>query len=120
MTEAQRLAPAPGTISLTLDVPEEALMLIDYDRWGYRVNHWYVPRDAEDERRHNEELERYGISNEASLISGEAGNFYPMLKRKIQASWQRVVERPNEQMDMNVGVVWEILPEWVVDVEFYD
>ena len=120
MTDAQRLAPAPGTISLTLDVPEESIKLIDYDRWGYRVNHWYVPRDEEDERAHNEELARYGISNEAALITGEAGNFHPMLKRKVQASWQRVVERPNERVDMNVGIIWEILPEWVAEVEFYD
>lgn len=118
--EEQRLPPAQGTISLTLDVPEEHLLLIDYDRWGYRVNHWYVPRDAEDEKAHNEELARYGISNEASLITGEKGNHYPMLKRKIQASWQRVVERPNPRYDLNVGVTWEIRPEWVVEVEVYE
>ena len=120
MTEAQRLGPAPNTISLTLEVPEDNLFLVDYDKWGYRVNHWYVPRDKEDERAHNAELERYGISNEASLITGQAGNFHPMLKRKVQASWQRVVEGPNENMDLNVGCIWEILPEWVVEVESYD
>lgn len=120
MTEAQRLGPAPNAISLTLEVPEENLFIVDYDKWGYRVNHWYIPRDKEDERAHNAELERYGISNEASLITGQAGNFHPMLKRKVQASWQRVVEGPNENMDLNVGCIWEILPEWVVEVESYD
>lgn len=120
LTEAQRLAPTPNTISLTLDVPEESLFILDYDRWGYRVNHWYVPRDAADEAAHNRELERFGIANEAALITGEIGNHYPALKRKIQASWQRIFEAPNPRMDYNVGVIWEILPEWVVEVEAYE
>ena len=119
LTEAQRLPPAPGTMSFTLDVPEESLFILDYDKWGYRVNHWYVPRDAADEAAHNEELKRFGIGNEAALITGEQGNFYPALKRKIQASWTRVIEAPNPRMDYNVGCIWEILPEWVVETELY-
>ena len=120
LTEEQRLRNAPGTISLTLDVPEQNLFVLDYDRWGYRVNLWYVPRDADDERAHNEELARYGIGNEAALITGELGNHYPMMKRKIEASWQRILEAPNERMDLNVGVIWEIRPEWVKEIEVYE
>ena len=120
LTEEQRLPAAPDTISLTLDIPEEALFIMDYDRWGYRVNHWYVPRDAADEAAFNKELEHFGIGNEAALITGELGNHYPALKRKIQASWQRALDAPNPRMDLNVGVVWEILPEWVVEVEVYE
>ena len=120
LTEAQRLPAAPNTISLTLDVPEESLFVLDYDRWGYRVNLWYVPRDADDEAAHNAELARFGIGNEASLIMGEQGNHFPMLKRKIEASWQRVLEAPNPNMDLNVGAIWEIRPEWVKEVEIYE
>ena len=120
LTEEQRLPAAPNTISLTLDVPEESLFILDIDRWGYRVNLWYVPTDAADEAAHNEELARYGIGNEAALFVGEQGNHYPMLKRKIEASWPRILEKPNERMDLNVGVVWEILPEWVKEVEVYE
>jgi len=120
LTEEQRLPAAPNTISLTLDVPDEHLFVLDYDRWGYRVNLWYVPRDAADEAAHNEELARFGIGNEAALISGELGNHYPMLKRKIESSWQRVLAAPNPRMDLNVGAIWEILPEWVQEVEIYE
>ena len=120
LCQEQRLPEAPGTISLTLEVPDAALMVVDYDKWGYRVNHWYVPKDAEDEAAHNEELARFGIGNEASLITGEQGNFYPALKRKIQASWSRVFDSPNPRMDLNVGAIWEILPEWVKEVEVYE
>ncbi|WP_350454133.1 DUF3841 domain-containing protein [Slackia heliotrinireducens] len=120
LTEEQRLPLAPNTISLTLNIPDEHLYLLDYDKWGYRVNLWYVPLDSEDEARHNEELARMGIGNEALLITSSQGNFYPLLKRKIESSWMRIFEGPNERMDLNVGVVFEILPEWVEEVEFYD
>ena len=119
LTEEQRLPKAPNTISMTLDVPEDVLFVLDYDLWGYRVNLWYVPRDAADEAAHNEELARFGIGNEAALITTELGNHHPMLKRKIQGSWQRTLEAPNPRMDLNVGVIWEILPEWVKEVEVY-
>ena len=119
LTEAQRLGEAENTISLTLEVPRDALFIIDYDKWGYRVNDWYVPRDAADEAAHNEELERLGIANEAMLIITDKGNYYPAMKSKIVRSWQRVLEGPNQNMDNNVGVIWEIKREWVKDVEFY-
>lgn len=119
LTEEQRLPAAPDTMSLTLEVPEDVLFVLDYDLWGYRVNLWYVPRDAADEKAHNEELKRYGIGNEAALITGELGNHFPAIKRKIQNSWMRTLEAPNPRADLNVGVIWEILPEWVQEVEMY-
>lgn len=120
LEEAQRLGAAPGTISLTLEVPADSLFIVDYERWGYRLNDWYVPVDEEDERRHNEELERFGVANEAMLIMSDKGNHFPMLKSKIVRSWQRVFERPNEDMELNVGVIWEIREEWVREVEVYE
>ena len=116
LTEAQRLAPAEGMVSLTLDIPRDEVCIIDYNKWGYRVNDWYVPKDPEDERKHNEELERRGISNEAMLIMGDLGNYYPDMKHKVIASWDRVFT-PDEDMDKNVGICWEILPEWVVEAK---
>ena len=120
LTEAQRLGAAPDTISLTLEVPREALFIVDYDKWGYRVNDWYVPKDAADEAAHNAELETLGISNEAMLIMSDKGNYYPAMKNKIIRSWQRILDGPNENMDNNVGCIWEIKREWVKEVEVYD
>ena len=116
LSEAQRLSPSADTVSLTLDVPRDELCIIDYNKWGYRVNDFYVPKDEADERAHNQELQKRGISNEAMLIMGHLGNYYPDMKRKVIASWDRVFT-PNEDIDQNVGVCWEILPEWVVDAK---
>ena len=119
LTEDQRLGCARGNVSLTLQIPKDKIVLIDYERWGYQLNDMYVPSSPQDENEHNVELKRYGIGNEASLITGNAGNFYPLLKQKILKSWDRVFV-PSPVMSENVGCCWEIKPEWIVDIERYD
>ena len=119
LTEDSRLPAAPDTVALTLEVPRDKLIIVDADKWGYRVNDWYVPLDAADERRHNEELRRAGIGNEALLIMTGKGNFYPQFKQKIIRSWDRVFTSPSENMSNNIGTVWEIRSEWVREVERY-
>lgn len=48
----------------------------------------------------NEELKRYGIENEMALVTEAFGNYYPMLKKRIIASWDRVFElEPNSPAD---------------------
>lgn len=120
LTEASRLPPAENTLSLTLEVPEDRLFIMDYDKWGYRVNHWYIPADPEDERRYNEGLRCCGIDNEALLIMTDKGNYYPMIRQKIIRSWDRIFAGPSPDPDANVGTIWEIKMDWVKEVEIYD
>ena len=84
LTEAQKLPPAPGTVSFTLEIPADHIVIADMDKWGYRVNYMYVPVDPADERRHNR------------------------------------VFVPSDNMDNNVGTIWEIRPEWIREVEHYE
>ena len=119
LSDAQKLPPAAGTVSFTLEVPADQILVADMNRWGYCVNLMYVPTDPEDERRHNEELKRQGIGNEALLFTSSKGNFYPMMKQKIARSWERIFE-PSECIDDCVGTIWEIRPEWIREVERYD
>lgn len=120
LTEKGRLPLTEGTISLTLEIPRGQMCILDYDKWGYRVNDWYVPLDAQDELRHNEELRRCGIANEALLIMSDKGNYYPQLRQKIIRSWERLFTQPSPDPDCNVGTVWELRREWVKEVQFYE
>lgn len=113
LDKASMLQQTEGTIILKLEIPREEVLLCNNEAWGYRVNYWYIPLDKEDEKRHNEELKRYGISCEADIISGDKGNFYPLLKRKILNSWERVFTlKPDKESDY-VATVWKIKKEWV-------
>lgn len=112
LSRESMLQPVEGSVVLTLRVPEEALLITDVERWGYRVNQWYIPLDQEDERRHNSELERYGIASESALIDSDKGNFYPLLRRKIVDSWERLFTCPPRCGDMAQAALWELRREW--------
>lgn len=120
LTESQKLPKAKGCLTFVLEIPRENVIIVDYDKWGYRVNHLYVPDNEEDEKKHLEELKRNNIPNESSLIMTEKGNFYPLLKQKIIKSWDKIFKSPNENMDKNVGTIWEIKKEWIKDIEYYE
>lgn len=119
LTEESRLPPAPGTISLTLEIPAEQVLVVDYDKWGYRINGWYVPLNKADEARHDDELRRCGIGNEALLTLTDRGIYYPQLRQKIIRSWERIFTPSETSPNSNVGTVWTLRREWVREVEHY-
>jgi hypothetical protein len=77
------------------------------------INHLYFPLDKADEAAHEAELDRYGISSPSSLVGGNAGNFYPVLKQKVLKSWERVYTQMPADPDMVVGLCWELRSEWL-------
>ncbi|MBU5426273.1 DUF3841 domain-containing protein [Tissierella pigra] len=110
------LQPTEDTIILEIEVDRKNVIYTDVDKWGYVVNYFYLPIDPEDEERHNEELKKFGISDESALITGDKGNFYPLLKNKIIKSWERLFEPLGEESTLVQATIWEIKKEWVVDI----
>ena len=119
LTESAKLPAAEGEVMLTLNVPEDELFVIDYNKWGYVLNYMYVPKDDDDERAHDEKLKACGIVNEAALIMGEKGNMFPQLKSEILRSWPRCCTQSDDMKD-NVGCVWHVKKEWIEDAEVFD
>ena len=104
------------TVILEVEVDRKNVIYTDVNKWGNVVNYFYLPIDTKDEEKHNKELEKFGIDNEASLIMSDKGNFYPLLKNKIIKSWERVFEPFDEKSTLSQATVWEIRKEWVVDI----
>ena len=85
------------------------------------MNYWYVPVDDADREAHEAELHRYGLASDDELFLTDKGNFYPLLKRKVQDSWKRVFTLPPADMSAGlVAVCWELKKEWIRGVEYYD
>lgn len=120
MDEEMRLQPVEDTVILKVEIPKDKYLICNMDNWGYRVNYWYVPLDAEDEKRHGEELKKYGIASEDDLILTGKGNFYPLLQRKIKESWERVFTVPPSRPQDAAAAAWELRLEWVKEVQVYD
>ena len=111
------LQPTENTVILKLEVPKDKVVICNMEAWGYVVNYWYVPLNEQDAKEHAEELKRNGISEEDELISTSKGNFYPMLRRKIQNSWKRVFTMPPANDKEAVATIWELKREWVKEVQ---
>ncbi len=116
LSEAFRLQKIPGTVTLRAEIPKEHAMIIDMEKWDYCGNWMYVPKDAEDRVRFEQELDRYGISDETALAYGEKGNYYPLLRQEIKGSWQRVFTMKPESSEKSFATTWEVRREWVREV----
>ncbi|SNS13163.1 protein of unknown function [Anaerovirgula multivorans] len=112
------LQPAEDTIILELEVERKHVVITNFDKWGYVVNYWYVPLDKQDEKRHNEELRKYGIGDESALYMSHKGNFYPLLRNKIIKSWERIFEVSDEASILTQATLWEIKKEWIVNIPY--
>lgn len=116
LSEDFRLQKIPGTITLYLEIPEEECMIIDMTKWDYRGNDMYVPIDEADRERFDQKLKKYGIGDETALVQSSKGNFYPLLKQEILASWDRVFEMKPEQLEKAFATTWRIKKEWVKEI----
>ena len=116
-----RLRPVEGTVTLRLRVPSKEVLLCNYDAWGYTVNYFYVPLDEADKARHREELTKNGLVSDDELFLTSKGNFYPLLKREVVKSWERIFTlKPTDLKACLVAVTWEIKKEWIEVVEYYE
>lgn len=116
-----RLRPVEDTVTLKLRVPSKEVLLCNYDAWGYTVNYFYVPLDEADKARHREELTKNGLASDDELFLTSKGNFYPLLKREVVKSWERIFTlRPTDLKTCLVAATWEIKKEWIEEVEYYE
>lgn len=114
--EGTELLPdADDTVFLKLDIPEGHYILANNEAWDFIINHLYFPTDKDDELRHEAELDRYGIALPSSLIDGNAGNFYPLLRQKVINSWSRIFTKMPENPENIVALCWEIKREWLIE-----
>ena len=111
-SEDMQLQPVENTVILELEVDKKLIVVTDLEKWGYIVNYFYLPKDNDDLNKHYAELDRLGIKDESAIIMDGIGNHYPLLKQKIERSWDRLFE-PYKLSDVQQGTIWEIKKEWV-------
>lgn len=119
LAEDFRLQQIPNTVVLKVEIPREKALIIDIEKWEYRGNNMYVPKDSSDRKRFEENLRRYGIGDETSLVE-EKGNFYPLLKKELIESWERLFTMPPSDFAKGYATIWELKKEWVKEVMQYE
>ena len=115
--EELKLPMAEGFVFFELEIPADEIMIFDMLKWDYIVNYLYLPKDDEDRKEFKEKLEKYNISVESDIYLQD---FYPMLKKEMTASWERLFDKDIKLSDQEVGICWEIKEDWIVDYEKED
>ena len=115
--ERERLLPSDSaTVYLRLEVPVDQVLRCNVSAWEYRMACRYIPFSAEDDLAHIRELAHWGAPDDAALINTHAGNFYPLLRRKIQNSWDRVFTQLNVDPGLLAFAGWELRKEWIEEI----
>ncbi len=115
--EELKLPMSKGFVFFELEVPPKEIMVFDMLKWDYIANYLYLPKDDQDRKKFKDKLEKYNISVESDIYLQD---FYPMLKKEMTSSWERLFDNDIKLSDKEVGICWEIKDEWIVDYEKQD
>lgn len=114
--EEFQLQPTQDTVILEVEIPRDRVLFCNMSAWDYRVNYWYIPENEADAQKHRAELKKYGLASDDELFLTDKGNFYPLLKRKVEDSWKRVFSLSEATGQKSVATAWELRREWVKKV----
>nr|WP_312576392.1 DUF3841 domain-containing protein [Sedimentibacter sp.] len=116
ISEESMLRQTEGHVIYVLEVDKSEIIYFDGFKWDYVLNHHYLPKDKKDEDDYEKDMQEKGFDNTFSFIDGKAAHFYPMEKKKVIDSWQRVFEIDNWDIFRIQANIWEIRPDMIKDV----
>lgn len=118
VTDEYMLRGAHGNILIELSIDEEKIVYFDSPKWDLVLNHVYIAKDLDEQRRFDEELKRRGITNSFSLLDDHHRKFYPDLAQKVMRSWTRIFDVDKNSADkFSVQAnIWEIRPQDIVQI----
>lgn len=103
-----------GEVTLELALDEDLILPVDIAKWSTILNYSYIPEDDADLRRHQQLLRDHGVAGDAKALMTP---FYPLIKREIIASWERLFDASMmADNTVSVGTIWEVKKEWLVEV----
>lgn len=109
-----KLPMADGYVFFELEIPKDKIMIFDMAKWDYIVNYLYLPKNKEDRKNFKKKLKKYNINVESNIY---LQNFYPLLKKEITSSWERLFDDDIKLSNQKVGISWELREDWVIDYE---
>ena len=80
-------------------------LVIDAGRWDSRGNHMYICKNAKDRADFEKLLNTYGIYDE-TILADRKGIFYPMLRKRMMESWERLFTMPPDRPENGYATTW--------------
>ncbi len=120
ISEENMLRPIPGSLVYVLEVDEEDIVYFDGTKWDYVLNHLYIAKDKEDEKRYQDHLTEKGFKHGFSFIDERTAHFYPEEKKIVMDSWIRVFDIDQWDIFRVQANIWEIREDMIVDILYYE
>lgn len=100
---------------IKLEVPQNKVIFFDKEKWNQILNLSYIADNQADLSQHKKTLKKYGITDDSEAILAP---HYPILKNKIEKSWQKLFEDNNKvpNFDKNGAALWELRSSWVQEI----
>lgn len=120
VSEENMLRPTADQVVYVLEVKKSEIVYFDGMKWDYVLNHHYIPRDEKDAEEYAKDLESKGFDNSFSFIEERTAHFYPAERKKVMDSWHRIFEIENWNIFRVQANIWEIRPEMIKDILYYE
>lgn len=120
VSEENMLRPTADQVVYVLEVKKSEIVYFDGMKWDYVLNHHYIPRDEKDAEEYAKDLESKGFDNSFSFIDERTAHFYPAERKKVMDSWHRIFEIENWNIFRVQANIWEIRPEMIKDILYYE
>lgn len=120
ISEENMLRPTENTVVYVLEVDKSKVIYFDGSKWDYVLNHLYIPKDKEDEERYNKKLKDNGFKHGFSFIDKKVAHFYPMERKEVIESWNRIFEIDEWNIFKVQANIWEIDKKMIKDIMYYD
>ena len=114
---ANMLRPVEGTVCYELELPKDKVIYFDGSKWDYVLNHIYIPINEEDQLEYIKDLKRKGFKDEFNLYEGKYAHLYPLERKRIIDSWERIFQIDSWNEFVVQGNIWEIRPEYISKIQ---
>lgn len=104
----------PDTGLIKLSIPRDKVLFFDLRLWNRILNLDYIGADERDERDFADHLKRLGLSDTRKIFTTA---FYPLEKRKVTQSWNRLFDSAGFEEIYLEAASWELRKEWITEVK---
>lgn len=96
---------------LKLKIPINEILEFDNTKWEKILSQEYIGLSKKDEMDFEEKMRRQGVDCGCKVFEN---SFYPLLKREIENSWNRLFDIDEESIVQAAS--WIIKEEWIVEI----
>lgn len=114
------LRPIENTVCYELELNKSDVIYFDGGKWDYVLNHIYIPKDYNDAIQYKNDMEAKGFQNTFSFFEGKYANLYPLEKKRIMDSWERIFKIEDWNIFTVQANIWEIRPEMIKKFIHYE